>query len=72
MKTRQAACPTCSKVIHINEEPLIGQRVTCPICHDEHEVIDLSPLRLTWTCEDILEDPAYSYRCTPPRNRRGW
>ncbi len=42
----------------------------CPICHNEDEVIGLSPLRLKWRRDDVLENPTFSYGLTPPRDHR--
>ena len=73
MKIIQARCTICLMLIPLNEKPFVGQRVTCPICHNEYEVVGLSPIRLKWTGEeDILEDPSYSFRRTPPKDQRFW
>ncbi len=47
-----AFCPDCEEGIALGPEPKIGQRVTCPHCSAELEVVDLSPLELDWAYED--------------------
>jgi lysine biosynthesis protein LysW len=51
-----AFCPDCEEGIGLGLSPKLGQRVTCPHCHAELEVIDLSPLELDWVYDDSGED----------------
>lgn len=41
-------CPDCDEEIRLGPTPKIGQRVTCPDCGAELEVIEVDPLELDW------------------------
>jgi hypothetical protein len=47
-----AFCPDCEEGVSLGPQPRIGQRVVCPHCRAELEVIDLSPLELDWAYDD--------------------
>lgn len=41
-----ASCPECGQGVDLGPKPKVGQRVTCPNCGLELEVISLRPLEL--------------------------
>ncbi len=45
-------CPSCDYKITIGGRPRIGQRVTCPACRAELQVIWLDPLELDFPFDD--------------------
>jgi lysine biosynthesis protein LysW len=47
-----ALCPDCEEGINFGSRVRIGQRVTCPHCGADLEVIELTPLELDWVYED--------------------
>jgi lysine biosynthesis protein LysW len=51
-----ALCPDCEEGISLGPRPRIGQRVTCPHCNAELEVVEISPLELDWAFEDTDTD----------------
>ncbi len=44
-------CPECDREINF-PSPQIGQRVICPHCNADLEVIGLNPIELDWFFED--------------------
>lgn len=52
----KAVCPACSKSILINPKPKLGQRVVCPGCRAELEVVEIEPLELDWPFDDDYVD----------------
>jgi len=48
-----ALCPDCEEGIDFGSRVRIGQRVTCPHCGADLEVIELTPLELDWAYEDV-------------------
>jgi hypothetical protein len=51
-----ALCPDCEEGISVGPRPRIGQRVTCPHCNAELEVVEINPLELDWAFEDTDTD----------------
>ena len=51
-----ALCPDCEEGISLGPRPRIGQKVTCPHCNAELEVVEISPLELDWAFEDTDTD----------------
>jgi len=43
-----AYCPDCDERIVILPEPRLGQRVNCPYCDTDLEVINVHPLEFDW------------------------
>ena len=43
-----AYCPDCDGRIVLNPHANLGQKLTCPHCDAELEVISLNPLELDW------------------------
>jgi hypothetical protein len=66
----QCACPTCQAMVVFSEMPVMGERTTCTGCGDMLKVIAISPIKLEWAFEDLLEGPEYSVRSYPHRWRR--
>lgn len=56
-----AYCPDCEKRIVFKIEPLIGQKLSCPHCEAELEVISTDPLELDWTCDWSDQDREEDY-----------
>lgn len=52
-----AVCPSCEAKISLKEPVAYGQRVRCPSCHEDLEVIETDPIELDWAYdEDDWED----------------
>jgi lysine biosynthesis protein LysW len=55
-----AFCPDCEEQVHLGTQPRLGQKVTCPDCWADLEVIRLKPLKLSWDTDywdtDYLEE----------------
>jgi alpha-aminoadipate carrier protein LysW len=45
-------CPSCGEDVVIPGRPELGQRVVCPSCDSELEVIELEPLELDWPFDE--------------------
>ena len=43
-----AYCPECDGRITLNPHAALGQKITCPHCDADLEVISLEPLELDW------------------------
>ena len=50
-----AFCPDCEEPVRV-ATPKLGQRVTCPSCGGELEIVEVSPLQLDWAYDDPSED----------------
>ena len=56
-KVRKAECPNCDAYIPIGAKAKMGQRITCPSCKEELEVVWLHPVELDWAIdEDDFDD----------------
>jgi glutaredoxin len=51
-----AFCPDCEESISVGPRPKVGQRITCPHCNADLEVIDSSPLELDWAYDGPEDD----------------
>jgi lysine biosynthesis protein LysW len=47
-----ALCPDCEEGINFGSRVRIGQRLSCPHCGADLEVVELSPIELDWAYED--------------------
>ncbi len=53
----QATCPSCGEDINISSKPKMGQKVICPECGNELEIVWLDPIELDWPYdEDDYDD----------------
>ena len=43
-----AFCPDCDTEIAFNPHPKLGQRLVCPHCDADLEVLSVDPLELDW------------------------
>jgi lysine biosynthesis protein LysW len=51
-----ALCPDCGQKIIIGPKPRRGQRVSCPHCDVDLEIVSTSPLELDWPEFDADDD----------------
>jgi alpha-aminoadipate carrier protein LysW len=51
-----AYCPDCDEKITLNAKPAVGQKLTCPHCDADLEVISVEPLELDWAYDWEWED----------------
>jgi lysine biosynthesis protein LysW len=51
-----AFCPECEQGVKLGTNPQEGQKVSCPECGANLEVISLSPLELDWAYDAPEED----------------
>ncbi len=49
-------CPDCDGEIAVDLHVSLGQRIACPHCHVDLEVIHLNPVWLDWTYVRSEED----------------
>lgn len=55
--TAKAICPSCGEWVKLPDHPKIGQKITCPECEADLEVIEVDPVELDWTyLEDEVDD----------------
>lgn len=47
-----ALCPDCEEGINMGSDARIGQRISCPHCGADLEVVELSPIELDWAYDD--------------------
>jgi lysine biosynthesis protein LysW len=47
-RTVVAPCPDCEWEIHLGAQPEEGQKITCPKCGVELEIVDMDPPELDW------------------------
>jgi hypothetical protein len=51
-----AYCPDCDGRIPFNPHGFVGQKITCPYCDTDLEVISADPLELDWAYDWSWED----------------
>ena len=51
-----AYCPECDGSITVNPHAVVGQKLGCPHCEAELEVIGVDPLELDWGYDWSWED----------------
>jgi|YNPBryBLVA2012_1023415.scaffolds.fasta_scaffold05919_5 alpha-aminoadipate carrier protein LysW len=51
-----AFCLSCGEEIHLPERVEVGQRLNCPYCRAELEVIGTDPVELDWAYEEYWEE----------------
>lgn len=47
-----AFCPECEGEFRVGPQLKVGQRITCPHCDAELEIIHLTPLELDWAYDE--------------------
>ncbi|HOC20724.1 MAG: hypothetical protein GYA30_09965 [Chloroflexi bacterium] len=47
-----AVCPSCGETIKVTGQVKIGRYITCPICDEMLEIIDVNPIELDWAFYD--------------------
>jgi lysine biosynthesis protein LysW len=50
--TKTAECPDCGKEVPVRLPIEMGQRVLCPNCRADLEVVETVPLELDWFYEE--------------------
>jgi lysine biosynthesis protein LysW len=50
-----AYCPDCDENIHLRS-PKVGQKLFCPNCETEVEVISVDPLDLDWAYDSSYDE----------------
>ncbi len=55
----KADCPSCGTKVSIGLNPKMGQRLFCPQCSTEVEVVWLDPVELDWPYDDDGDDDEY-------------
>jgi lysine biosynthesis protein LysW len=50
-----AVCPSCESEIKVSEQVKLAQKLRCPYCHEDLEVIETNPIELDWAFEDEEE-----------------
>jgi lysine biosynthesis protein LysW len=56
VKAETAECPDCGEKVTMQGSVKIGQRVTCPHCQADLEVVETIPLELDWYYEEETDD----------------
>lgn len=51
-----AYCPDCDGKIVLNPHARVGQKLTCPHCETELEVISVDPLEFDWAYDWSWDD----------------
>ncbi len=51
-----SVCPACDETIKLPVRVNLGQRLTCPHCDTELEVIELDPVELDWAYDEFDDD----------------
>ena len=62
-------CLDCEREVELGPTPQVGQRIKCPCCEVELEIINLEPLELDWIYErdngsGLLFLEEYDQKCT--------
>jgi alpha-aminoadipate carrier protein LysW len=55
-RTAVAICPDCDAEINLGADPRLGQKITCPNCEVELEVVSLDPLELNWDVSESEDE----------------
>jgi lysine biosynthesis protein LysW len=54
--TKTAECPDCGEKVPVKAPVELGQRVVCPNCQADLEVVETVPVELDWHYEEEPED----------------
>ena len=52
----KATCPDCGDKIALRSTVRMGQKVVCPNCDAELEVVETEPVELDWAYDDDFDD----------------
>jgi lysine biosynthesis protein LysW len=55
-RTATALCPDCEEEIDLGAAPKLGQKVICPHCDADLQVVSVKPLRLSWDDSEYEEE----------------
>ena len=47
-----ANCIECDAEIALSDRPRLGQKLVCPHCHAQLEIVSTNPVELDWAYED--------------------
>jgi lysine biosynthesis protein LysW len=63
----KSECPSCGSKVFVGTKPRVGQRVKCPSCSSELEVVWLDPVELDWPYDEdeFDEDDESDYNEEP-------
>jgi lysine biosynthesis protein LysW len=50
-----AVCPSCEGEIKITQQVKLEQKIRCPYCFEDLEVIETNPIELDWAFDDEEE-----------------
>ena len=50
--TKNAKCPLCLEKVYIGSKMELGDRVNCPGCEAQLEIVSLFPLEIDWPYDD--------------------
>ena len=57
MATMRAKCPECETWVPLPKDAIEGERVVCPGCREQLEIINMEPPELDYTAgEDFSEE----------------
>jgi len=65
-------CPECEGEFRTGPILKVGQRLVCPNCDAELEVIHLSPLELDWAFDEPTSDVVVEEEETPEEEDETW
>ncbi len=52
-------CLECERELDLGRNPTVGQRICCPYCEVQLEIINLEPPELDWIYERINPDAEF-------------
>jgi hypothetical protein len=52
LKMAVALCPSCEGQITVKASAQVGDRVQCPHCYEDLEVIETQPIELDWAYDE--------------------
>lgn len=50
-----AICPSCEGEIKLTRKVELGQRIRCPLCLEDLEVVETNPVELDWAYDEEEE-----------------
>jgi lysine biosynthesis protein LysW len=58
MPVAKVTCRSCGREIKLRRDPPLGQRLVCPGCGTQLEVIGLTPLEVDWAFDEPIAEAA--------------